>query len=196
MISNENMRTQKKRRIIKYRGAAREVLEYIDSIVFVIAAMMLIFTLFGRLTIVEGISMEDTLFEHDYVFLSYRYSDLDLGDIIVCENKSNVYHKEPIVKRVIAKEGQIVDINFDTWTVTVDGEVIDEPYIKLANERRITSDWVYPYTVPENHIFVMGDNRNNSADSRLMEVGPVDVRFIVGKVMFRIFPLNKIAFFG
>jgi signal peptidase I, bacterial type len=196
MTNNQNNAMAQKIQRAKYRAAARDVLDSIDSAVLVMAVMMVIFTIFGRLTVVDGISMEDTLHDRDFVFLSYRYSDLQCGDIIVCENKSNIYHKKPIVKRVIAKEGQVVNIDFETWVVTVDGKLIDEPYIKLAQDRRITSDWQYPYTVPENHIFVMGDNRNNSADSRLAEVGPVDVRFIVGKVIFRVLPFGKFAYFG
>ena len=179
-----------------YKKAANEIFDWIEIFVFSTAFVMILFSFVIRMTVVHGASMEDTLIEKEFVAVSDLYLDLEQGDIVVCQNKANQYHKEPIVKRVIAEAGQVVDINFDTWTVTVDGVVVDEPYIKLSTDRRITSDWVYPYTVPENHIFVMGDNRNHSADSRSNEVGPIDLRYIVGKVVFRVFPINKIAYFG
>jgi len=188
--------TQSTDNTVKYRKAANEVFDWIEIFVFSTAFVMILFSFVIRMTVVHGASMENTLVENEFVAVSDIYLTLEQGDIVVCQNKANQYHKEPIVKRIIAKEGQIVDIDFDTWVVTVDGVVLDEPYIKLSPDRRITSDWEYPYTVPENHIFVMGDNRNHSADSRSDEVGPIDVRYVVGKVVFRVFPINKITYFG
>lgn len=176
--------------------AVNEAFDWVEIFVFSAAFVIILFSFVLRMTIVQGASMEDTLIENEFVAVSDIYFTPKLGDIVVIHDKSNTVHNEPLVKRVIATEGQTVDIDFSTWTVKVDGVVIDEPYIKLADNRKLTSDWEYPYVVPENHIFVMGDNRNNSADSRSTEVGPVDIRCIVGKAVFRVFPLNKFSFLG
>ena len=105
------------------------------------------------------------------------------------------HYNKPIVKRVIATAGQTVDIDFSTWTLTVDGVVIDEPYIKLTTDQQITSDWTYPMQIPEGYIFVMGDNRNHSADSRCRDIGLIDERCVVGKAFVRVFPLNRFTVF-
>lgn len=178
------------------RKIVNELYDWTEIFVFSAAFVILLFSFVIRMTVVQGASMEDTLIENEFVAVSDLYFTPEQGDIVVCQDRSNTYHREPIVKRVIATEGQIVDIDFATWTVTVDGIVVEEPYIKLAADRRITSDWDYPYEVPENHIFVMGDNRNHSADSRSEEIGPVDVRCIVGKAVLRVFPFHKITYLG
>ena len=102
------------------------------------------------------------------------------------------------VKRVIATEGETVDIDFDTWTVTVtdaDGnaKILEESYRKLATDARVTSNLEYPVKVGEGQRFVMGDNRNHSLDSRSSLIGLVDENEVIGKVLFRFFPLNKIG---
>jgi len=95
---------------------------------------------------------------------------------------------------VIATEGQVVDIDFSTWTLTVDGEVIEEDYRKVDNGYLVTSDHNFPVTVPENCIFVLGDNRNHSSDSRDSKMGQngfIDTRQILGKVIIRLFPFDR-----
>ena len=99
---------------------------------------------------------------------------------------------------MIATEGETVDIDFDTWTVTVtdaDGnaKVLEESYRKLATDARVTSNLEYPVKVGEGQLFVMGDNRNHSLDSRSSQIGLVDENEVIGKVLFRFFPLNKIG---
>lgn len=97
--------------------------------------------------------------------------------------------KEPIIKRVIATEGQTVDIDFDAGIVYVDGVALDEPYTNDYTYDR--EDFDEPVTVPENCIFVMGDNRNRSTDSRTEALGCVDTRYLLGKALFRITPFSK-----
>lgn len=178
------------------RRIINEAFDWIEIFVFSATFVIILFSFFLRLTIVHGSSMEDTLIEGEFVAVSDIYFSPKRGDIIVIHDKSNKKHSEPLVKRVIATEGQVVDIDFDSWVVTVDGVVIDEPYIKLVDNYKLTSNWQYPYVVPENHVFVMGDNRNKSADSRSSEVGPVDVRCIVGKAILRVFPISKFSYLG
>ena len=109
------------------------------------------------------------------------------GDVVVLTKDS--FLPVPIVKRVIATEGDTVDINFETGEVSVNGVVQDEPYI--AEETFTVFDVDFPQTVPENCIFVLGDNRNNSTDSRYSGLGMVDTRYLLGKVLWRIYPLNS-----
>ena len=102
-------------------------------------------------------------------------------------NQPNEFGK-PLIKRIIALEGQAVDIDFKTGVVTVDGQVLDEPYISTPTTVYEGVD--FPVTVPEGTVFVMGDNRQNSTDSRSEMVGFIDTRYILGKAIFRIFPFN------
>ena len=111
------------------------------------------------------------------------------GDVVVISH-GEIY-QEPIVKRVIATEGQTLDINFQTGTVTVDGKVLDEPYIKNLTTRQ--GDGVIPSVIPKGYIFVMGDNRNRSLDSRSREVGLIDKNNVLGKVQCIIYPFSRIG---
>jgi signal peptidase I len=121
--------------------------------------------------------------------------EYEYGDIVVFtpdENLTNYegepQNGEPYIKRVIATEGQMVDINFMSGQVYVDGKELDEPYIMDLTKE--SSDVVFPVTVPNGKVFVMGDNRNNSRDSRTSGVGFVDEKTILGKAVFRILPLG------
>ena len=96
---------------------------------------------------------------------------------------------KPIVKRVIATEGQTIDIDFASGRVSVDGRVLDEPYINDLTTRQF--DMQFPQTVPKGCVFVMGDNRNHSSDSRVGSLGMVDKRYIIGRLVFRILPINQ-----
>ena len=107
------------------------------------------------------------------------------GDIVILQ-RDDFYGGEPIVKRVIATEGQTVDIDFDAGVVYVDGAALEEPYTREPTWTQEGTE--FPLTVPEGSIFVMGDNRNHSSDSRSSDLGTVDTRYVIGKAAFLIFP--------
>ena len=169
-----------------------EVYDWLEIFVFAASAVLLVFTFIARTAIVQGPSMENTLFEGQALIMSDLFYTPEKGDIIVFQEKQSGY-MEPIVKRVIATEGDVVDIDFNTWTVTVNGEKLEETYVKREVGAMVNymdgND--YPYTVPDGKVFVMGDNRNHSIDSRSRTIGAVDERFIIGEVKFRVWPLNK-----
>ena len=165
--------------------------DYLEIFVYSAVAVILLFTFFIRLTNVVGPSMENTLIDGETLLVSNLFYEPKQGDIIVFHELGS--YNEPIVKRVIATEGQEVDIDFDTWTVTVDGVVLEEDYRKLEGSK-ITSDLTYQLIVPENCLFVMGDNRYHSSDSRNSRMGQngfIDERQVLGKVVLRLTPLNR-----
>lgn len=181
-----------KERMLK---AAKEIFEVVEMFTVCASVIMILFSFFVHPTVVEGESMENTLLGGDYLLVSDIAYTPQAGDIVVVHNVGLRHYNKPIVKRVIATAGQTVDIDFSTWTLTVDGVVIDEPYIKLTTDQQITSDWTYPMQIPEGHIFVMGDNRNHSADSRCRDIGLIDERCVVGKAFVRVFPLSRFTVF-
>jgi signal peptidase I len=131
--------------------------------------------------------MSRTLSDGAWVAVNGVVSRYEYGDIIVITQpwEKNV----PIIKRVIAVGGDVVNIDFNTKEVFVNGEKLDEPYI--AEPTRLYYDVSFPLTVEEGKLFVMGDNRNNSLDSRSSRIGLVDERYVLGKAVFRLYPFNK-----
>ena len=167
----------------------REIVEWMEAIVYSLVAVVLIFTFLFRIVGVDGESMTNTLQDQDRLIVTHLFYEPKQGDIIVTTQPSAV--NKPLIKRIIAVEGQTVDINFETHQVIVDGEVLDEPYIREPTSRK--GDIEFPITVEPGKVFVMGDNRNDSLDSRFAEVGQIDKRYILGKAVFRIFPFNAIG---
>ena len=164
----------------------REMYEWVQALVCSVLAVVVLFTFVIRLIGVDGHSMVPTLQDGDRLLVlnSMLYDDYKHGDIVVLRKAS--FLAEPIVKRVIATEGQTVDIDFSTGSVYVDGVLLKEDYInELTFEEEGTE---FPLTVPEGSIFVMGDNRNHSNDSRDARLGTVDTRFVIGKAVFLAFP--------
>lgn len=164
----------------------RDLYEWTQALVGSVLAVVLVFTFLIRLIGVDGHSMVPTLQNGDrlLVLSSLLDHDYEYGDIVVLREES--FLEEPIVKRVIATEGQTVDIDFEAGIVYVDGEALDEPYINEPTYMEEGTE--FPLTVPEGCIFVMGDNRNHSSDSRDSRLGTVDTRCVLGKAVFLAFP--------
>ena len=169
--------------------SGRELYEWAQALVVSVLAVVLLFTFVVRLIGVDGHSMVPTLQDGDRLLVttSLLSGEYQYGDIVIIQ-KGSFAGGEPIVKRVIATEGQTVDIDFVTGTVYVDGEALQEDYI---NELTFTEEGTeFPLTVPEGSIFVMGDNRNNSEDSRFADVGFVPYKLIKGKAVLVFWPLS------
>ncbi len=172
------------------------IYDIIETVALTTCFILLVFTFLCRLAVVDGDSMENTLTHGDALVISDIAFEPQYGDIIVFQDINGFNGQKSLVKRVIAAEGQVIDIDFETWTVTVDGTVLDESeYRYLASNKRVLSDLTYPLTVPEGYVFVMGDNRNNSMDSRDSRVGLVDSRTIIGRVICRIAPIGDMKFY-
>ena len=170
---------------------ARDIYDWVEIFVVTMTAIMLIFTFIGRIAYVDGPSMNETLHDRDTLVVSKLFYTPKQNDIVVFQSPDSGI-AGGIVKRVIATAGQTVDIDFDNWVVTVDGVALDEPYVNFEEGYAMRSyDVEFPLTVPEGQIFVMGDNRNHSNDSRGSQIGCVDTRFVFGHVLFRLTPINK-----
>lgn len=174
------------------KGFLYDIYALLHDLVYILAAITLIFVFFVRLVGVDGPSMMQTLQDGDYIALlsNVLMGDLEQGDIIVAR-KETFEDGEPIVKRVIATEGQTVDIQYSAdgvGTVYVDGVALEEPYINEPMYEPFYQQIAFPVTVEEDCIFVMGDNRNRSADSRYIDIGQIEESQVLGKVLFVLFP--------
>ncbi len=158
-----------------------------DSLKGAIIAVFLIFALAFRVVGVDGDSMKNTLHNGDWVAVSGIVTEFERGDIVVVTQpwERNV----PIIKRVIAVEGDTVYIDFSLGKVYINGEEIYEPYI--AEKTHLQYDIEFPVTVGKDEVFVMGDNRNDSLDSRSGKIGMIDVHYILGKAIFRLYPFDE-----
>ena len=165
----------------------KSILDYLHDFVWLLAGVLLIFSLCFRMVVVSGPSMNNTLMDGDWLLLlgNVFYTDPKYGDIVVA-GKESFKSGEPIIKRVIATEGQTVDIDFAEGVVYVDGVALDEPY--TLTDTNIMEGVQFPITVEDGCVFVMGDNRNDSKDSRSNEIGLIDCREILGKAIFVLFP--------
>ncbi|MEG2295588.1 MAG: signal peptidase I [Oscillospiraceae bacterium] len=172
------------------------IYEWIDGIVFAIMILVFIFSTFIRTSIVSGESMYPTLEDGDRLILQNILYEPTAGDIVVLTHQTN--YNVPIVKRIIATQGQTIDINYLTGDVLVDNIKVVEPYInEVTRVDGSLSDGTLPTKlpsiVPKGKVFVMGDNRNHSEDSRFAEVGMIDDRYILGQAVFRMFPFDKLG---
>ena len=164
-----------------------ELLDFVSIAVYSIIITVILFTFVFRMVSVDGKSMQNTLQHEDRLIVNQLFYTPKRGDIVVVTKETRA--NGPLIKRVIATEGQTIDINFNSGEVTVDGVVLDEPYIK---DLTTTSEGVvFPQTVPPDCVFVMGDNRNNSHDSRSTDVGMVQTKYVMGEAVFRVFPIEK-----
>ena len=165
----------------------RFIYEWLDSLVFAFIVILLLFSFGFRIVGVNGPSMQPTLKSGDWLALKAITTTVNRGDIVVVTQPNTI--NEPLIKRVIAVGGDTLDINFADGTVSVNGELLNEPYIAEKTYRMF--DVAFPITIPKGKVFVMGDNRNNSLDSRSSTVGFIDERYILGVAEFRFFPIGE-----
>ena len=167
----------------------REIYDWIYCLSVALIICVVIFAFFIRLIDVRGTSMNPTLNNGDKMLVSGLFYEPKVGDVVVF--KKDEYDPErALVKRVIATEGQVINMDFDHGIVYVDGVPIEEDYIMEPTTNKI--DFIGPQTVPEGCVFVMGDNRNASTDSRKKEIGMVDTRLILGRAYAVVYPLSQV----
>ena len=166
--------------------------EWLEEIVIALTLVILVFTFLFRVVTVTGESMLPNFVEGQKLIVTNLGHSVEQGTVVVITNVLN----EPIIKRVIATEGQTVDIDYETGTVYVDGKAVDETQFGLENgittrPYSTLEAMVFPQTVPEGCVFVLGDNRSVSKDSRYTEVGMVDTRHILGEAVFTLYPFDR-----
>ncbi len=192
------------------KPVVQEIFEWVEIIALSLSFVLLMFTYVARQARVDGSSMRETFHHGEAIVISNLFYTPKQGDVIVFQVPGSTLTTEPIIKRVIAVGGQTVYIDFDNWKVyvyddsslTVEQVIstvtpLDEPYIEAMRESTYPNqsmknayDHVYPLTLEEGMLFCMGDNRNGSTDSRSSMLGPVDTRYVLGKVLFRIYPFT------
>ena len=180
------------------RGAVPQILEWLDSIIISLFVIIIVFTFFFSIVGVSGPSMLNTLVDGDQLVISdVGYTPKNGDIVIISRNYGNIAsddeknsYEEPIVKRVIAVAGQTVEIK--DGDVYVDDVKLEEDYITSQTDART---FIGKQTVPEGHIFVLGDNRIVSHDSRSEDIGMVDERYVMGKVLLRFFPITEFEIF-
>ncbi|MBQ9984734.1 MAG: signal peptidase I [Oscillospiraceae bacterium] len=165
-----------------------ELFDWIQNITFILSTIVIIFIFVFRIVGVDGESMMPTLKHKDWLIISDLFYEPEYGDIVVL-SKDAFLDGKMIVKRIIATEGQKIDIDFEKGIVYVDDVALDEPYI--AEKTRRQMDMIFPATVPEDSVFVMGDNRNHSSDSRDASLGMVHESNILGRLIIRVFPFSS-----
>lgn len=168
----------------------KEIYDWIQCLMVALIICVVFFIFLIRIIDVSGTSMYPTLNNGDKMLVSDLFYKPQNGDVVVFKTDSYDPDKA-LVKRVIAIEGQEINIDFENGIVYVDGEPIDEPYINETTKNKL--DFIGPKKVPEGCVFVMGDNRNASTDSRKSEIGMVDERMILGRVYCVIFPLREMG---
>lgn len=169
----------------------REVYDWFESGITAVLCAVLLFAFVGRIIGVVGESMLPTLQDNERLVATRLYTELQSGDIVVVTKPTS--RNEPLIKRVIATGGQTVDIDTETGEVLVDGSRVYETYTAEPIQPGSTFEVQFPQTVPDGSVFLLGDNRNNSWDSRAAEVGMVDDRYVLGRVVYRLTPYERLG---
>ncbi len=189
--SDEEEKPAKKNKKKKNDGGPSKlvcsVYDWASALLTALVILVVIMTYCVRQVDVDGSSMMDTLQDNDRVLIAGLNYEPEVGDIVVISHGAEL--NKTIIKRVIAVGGQTVDIDFETGEVMVDGVVLDEPYI--LGSTTVSADVEFPLTVEEGTVFVLGDNRVISKDSRYSEVGLIEEESIIGKVVLRIYPFSS-----
>ena len=186
---------------------SKEIIEWLEVIATAVIAVVVIFCFIFRVATIDGDSMLNTLYGGDIygrnadkvIITNLGYTPKNGDIVVISRNAENSIESQstsqgPIIKRVIATGGQTVDIDFELGKVYVDGVELKEDYISSPTTNR--ADVEFPLYVPEGYIFVLGDNRAESLDSRFSQIGEnglVDTRYVLGHAVFRIYPFNKIG---
>lgn len=187
---------------LERRNKRREgVYDWIEVFAAAVTIVVIMLSFIMRIATVRGHSMNDTLSDGQVLIMSDMFYTPKQGDIVVVQQNGG-YFESPLVKRVIATGGQTLNIDFDKWEVTVDGKVVSEDYVKIVLGVSMDKEEYYSVyssyfdeagsmTIPDGYLFVMGDNRNESSDSRSIYVGLVRENEVLGKVVFSLLPLSS-----
>lgn len=177
-----------------------EVFEWLDILSTAMVIVVLVFTFLFRIATIDGRSMQDTFYHGEKVVLSKLFYEPKYGDVVIIsrnyinDTSDTDNSSRPIIKRIIATEGQTVKIDFVEGIVYVDGKPLKEDYTRTKTNLKYDIDFSEGVTVPKDCVFVMGDNRNESLDSRSSSIGEngmIDKRYILGRVFLRVFPFNR-----
>lgn len=177
---------------MKSEGAISGFFDWIRCIIFAISIVVICLTFVFRLVDVDGTSMESTLESKDKVIVTNLFYTPKDGDIVVISHGAE--YTKPIIKRVIATEGQTIKLDYENDRIIVDGVVLDEPYINDSTFAGNYGDYDIPEVIPAGKVFVMGDNRRVSLDSRRTEIGLIGVENVIGKAQFVAFPFNDFGY--
>ncbi|MBR6314912.1 MAG: signal peptidase I [Clostridia bacterium] len=187
-MDEKKNKKKKKEQVPPEVQARREAYDWIQSLISALLICVLVFVFVLRIMDVHGTSMFPTLNNGDKVLVSDLFYEPARGDIVVFK-KDSYDDNKALVKRVVAVAGDVVNIDFEKGVVYVNGDALEEDYIDVLTTTKI--DFIGPQTVPDNCLFVMGDNRNASTDSRDKRIGMVDKRLVIGKVLLVVYPFES-----
>ena len=197
---NETRAQVRKQKVKESKNSKKEFFEWLDVVSVALITVIILFGFVFRIATISGTSMLNTLHHNEKVIITNLFYEPKYGDIVVisrntCNSTEDINEGSgPIIKRVIATENQTVDIDFEKGIVYVDGVALEEDYISTPTTVKHSVE--FPVTVPKGHIFVLGDNRGVSLDSRSASIGTngmIDKRYVLGHAIFRIFPLDMIG---